>query len=1351
MKTKNSRLGRLVPLLFTLSLASLHATVSVIGVDATAGPNWRTGATLEEDHEYGTLGYVVFGLNDIDGQYRNNYNIGMANSANAYNLPAGVAVSTTNTGINMWSGSTAGNFGFIQDPGNGNASTPTSLLANYGTNPKNFTITRATSAAYRLTLITASGDNAGATYSPSVNDGTGAVSTSHKHTVNGVVYHVFQISEGTSNIVIGITSTPNWSLTGIAFDAFVPPVPLGWVGATSAWDTTTTGNWTNLATSSPAVFANSPAHSVLFDDSAISTTVDIAPADVTPAGVEFNHSAKNFTLQGSHALAGPTGLTKAGSGTLTILNTNTYTGTTTIHEGTLTVGGAGSLGGGTHAGTISNNGTVAFESSANQTFSGVISGTGALTQNSTGMLTLAGPNTYTGLTTINGGTLRFSATGTTPATNSIVVNNTGVLTFARNDTWGQANTLRSAAIMVNSGGTLASGGFFNTLWNVTLNDGTLLANGGVNGTYPAFQLGGTLTVTGSSQFEVGLGANSMVNVGAQGNAVLTLSTPAATDALTVNTVLQNSQVTGASQAGAILKTGLGTLTLAAANTYTGATTVTGGTLNLTGSLGSSVNAVTIQDTATLTATGTINRPVTIASGGTLVPAGNAIDTLVIGNTLTLGGKVVCQIDKTGGTLTQDLLDTAAVVYGGTLEVVATGEPLALGDSFKLFNASGYYGGAFAGTSLPTLPPGLNWNLSGLTVDGTLTVVDTAAPPVFNPAAGGYVGGQAVTISSAPGTVIHYTVDGSDPKTSVTVVSGTSPLVANIPTDTESLTLTAYASQTGYGNSANVSATYATITTPAWNVDDNGPWSDATKWKFGVIPDGVGVPVDFSTFPQSVDATVTLDSNRTVGSLGFGNSNPIAWNLAAAAGSVLTLATTSGPPVIAVSGEPATLSPALAGTQGLTKSGTGTLRLLSGASSFTGDVTISAGAVLTTASTGGPAPVTSSLGNPSVARTITIANGATLGFGANDTFGNHTATVNVALAINGTVTNTGNWYNPLGALTFNGGTLHATGGANANFPAFALKGPVTVLGDTVATISGSGTNATYQLGGHLVTGTTFDVQGTAVLDLSGILGNGRTQSYAEQASFLTKHGTGTLTLGGSNTYTGNTTVTNGTLVLADNARLRFVIGATSGINNQLAGAGTVVLDGDFAIDTTAAAALAAGTWLLEDVPALAGAYGTTFSVVNPDGSPWTDAGGDKWTKDAGAGKLWTFHETTGTLTLGAAGGYETWALENNVTGGPNGDSDTDGIPNLVEYALNLNPAGSDGSAGIFNGSLLSFTKRAVAVTNGDVTYAIEESDDLGLTDAWTSVTPTTDDDTTITYTLPAGSPKKFARLVIAAAP
>ena len=67
--------------------------------------------------------------------------------------------------------------------------------------------------------------------------------------------------------------------------------------------------------------------------------------------------------------------------------------------------------------------------------------------------------------------------------------------------------------------------------------------------------------------------------------------------------------------------------------------------------------------------------------------------------------------------------------------------------------------------------------------------------------------------------------------------------------------------------------------------------------------------------------------------------------------------------------------------------------------------------------------------------------------------------------------------------------------------------------------------------------------------------------------------------------------------------------------------------------------------------------------------------------------------------------------------------------------------------------MSFTKRPEAVANGDVTYQIEESDDLNITDPWAFVTPTSNTNSVITYLLQAtgGTPKKFARLRITVAP
>ncbi len=134
---------------------------------------------------------------------------------------------------------------------------------------------------------------------------------------------------------------------------------------------------------------------------------------------------------------------------------------------------------------------------------------------------------------------------------------------------------------------------------------------------------------------------------------------------------------------------------------------------------------------------------------------------------------------------------------------------------------------------------------------------------------------------------------------------------------------------------------------------------------------------------------------------------------------------------------------------------------------------------------------------------------------------------------------------------------------------------------------------------------------------------------------------------------------------------------------------------------------------------------------------------------------------GSITLNSAGdlkvqavgiptssNYYSFATANNLTGGPNADSDKDGINNLTEYALNTNLSGFDGSVGTLSVGVLSFTKRAAAVTNGDVTYAIEVSTDLGVSNPWTTLTTgVTNNSTTISASLPTGGPKQFARLKV----
>ena len=272
---------------------------------------------------------------------------------------------------------------------------------------------------------------------------------------------------------------------------------------------------------------------------------------------------------------------------------------------------------------------------------------------------------------------------------------------------------------------------------------------------------------------------------------------------------------------------------------------------------------------------------------------------------------------------------------------------------------------------------------------------------------------------------------------------------------------------------------------------------------------------------------------------------------------------------------------------------------------------------------------------------------------------------------------------VGNLTLNGGTLRAGAADNADW----------VSGLTLFSLDSAGG--------------TIDTNGRMMGISQAVTGAGA----------LTKSGAGTLALGGANTYSGETTVSAGILstatddTLSDSAAVRL---AASGASLDLSFVGEDVVN----------------SFYIGGVQQASGKWGRTGSIIALGATRESAL-------ITGDGLL---NVTTGSAT----GNFTTWAGDNGVTGGSNGDSDNDGISNLVEYALNLNPAGSDGSAGTFAGNLLKFDKRALAVTNGDVTYVIEESTDLGISDPWAPVTPTSNTTTEITYLLPDGPVKNFAR-------
>ena len=118
-----------------------------------------------------------------------------------------------------------------------------------------------------------------------------------------------------------------------------------------------------------------------------------------------------------------------------------------------------------------------------------------------------------------------------------------------------------------------------------------------------------------------------------------------------------------------------------------------------------------------------------------------------------------------------------------------------------------------------------------------------------------------------------------------------------------------------------------------------------------------------------------------------------------------------------------------------------------------------------------------------------------------------------------------------------------------------------------------------------------------------------------------------------------------------------------------------------------------------------------------------------------------------LVSGPVIGYGPWATSNLVLEGEDGDDDKDGILNLVEYALGLDPQAGNPAPGTFIGTTMSFTKGPEPKEAYDVTFKIQTSATLeagSWSDAAAIETPND-----ISFTLPPGEPggKLFGRLLV----
>jgi autotransporter-associated beta strand protein len=399
----------------------------------------------------------------------------------------------------------------------------------------------------------------------------------------------------------------------------------------------------------------------------------------------------------------------------------------------------------------------------------------------------------------------------------------------------------------------------------------------------------------------------------------------------------------------------------------------------------------------------------------------------------------------------------------------------------------------------------------------------------------------------------------------------------------------------------------------WNVNNSGNWSATGNWSGGTVANGV----DSTAFLSNVitnNRTITLDSARTIGGIAAQDTSD---NYTISGANTLTLDVTTGIPTLNVVTAAQTLRirSVIAGSDGLQKTGAGTLRL-NAANTYTGGTTLTAGTLRVDDATG--------LGSTSATLTV---NSGTVDLRTSVTVGNLTGT-------GGTIQRSRGG----GAVILTIGNGNAGGG---NFQGVIADGTATTAltktGTGTITLSGANTytGTTTISGGTLQIGngsTTGSLATTSTITNNATLAFNRTNTITQGTDFasviagtggVTKLGSGTLIFSGANTYTGTTLISGGTLqigngsttgslattsTITNNATLAFnrtntitqgtdfasVIAGTGGVTKL--GANTLILNGT---NTYSGATLVSAGTLRAGAAAGGQAFGNLSAVTMAD--------------------------------------------------------------------------------------------------------------------------------------------------------
>ncbi|HEV7297993.1 MAG TPA: autotransporter-associated beta strand repeat-containing protein [Tepidisphaeraceae bacterium] len=462
-----------------------------------------------------------------------------------------------------------------------------------------------------------------------------------------------------------------------------------------------------------------------------------------------SNGAKLF-LNGPITNSGGNGVVVAGSGVVEFsgAGVNTFTGPTVMNSGLLrltkSVDNSAVVGD-----LVINGGTVQNTGNEIADTSDIIINGGSLLQKGGATNSGSGASETFRDLTVNGGSVTSGASGSGSTTN---MRNASIAGGSWTPT--RAHTVNMSGSLSVSGGTINVAGTSDGSSGANINlAGDLNITNTASGVYAPITLGsstgagnpGRITLSGDLTFTGnGTNANTVAitttaapKLGAlilNGTRTLNVGDGAATHDLELAVALTNG-----TSAGGLTKTGLGTLDLTGASTYTGPTNVSAGTLLVNGSLAAD-STMNVNAGGTLGGNGTVGGATSIT--GTLAPGASA-GLLSFGSSLGLGGTSIFEVDGlargvVGG---YDATNVAGeLTYGGVLNVVFS-DTFAIGSTFDLFDfatqASDFAAISLTGDYVGTLLSLGNGNWYGSTgsqaftfdgSSGVLQIVDNVAVP-----------------------------------------------------------------------------------------------------------------------------------------------------------------------------------------------------------------------------------------------------------------------------------------------------------------------------------------------------------------------------------------------------------------------------------------------------------------------------------------------------------------------------------------------------------------------------------------------------------------------------------------------